>query len=298
MPLCQNEPAPTVCAIDGSVREIAMEGRRLLKHRVEPSGGPLLCSTHKYYAARAFLLSLLFVVLPAGVHGGTPPESSPIPLASQQLLLVRTSSWWATTGTLARYEREGGSSWRLVDAPEPVNVGRAGMAWGRGLHASPTSGSHKREGDGRAPAGAFRLSSAFGVAETLPIDSHGFPYRQSLSTSYCVEDTRSTYYNQIVDSTRVRSSVWEQRSGLLRPDGLFNWGIVVEQNAPDIKKGAGSCVFLHVWRGANRPTAGCTSMSSPELEQVIRWLDPVRDPILIQLPDAELRARRDAWGLP
>lgn len=116
--------------------------------------------------------------------------------------------------------------------------------------------------------------------------------------SYCVEDTRSTYYNQIVDSTRIGSSVWEQRSGLLRPDGLFNWGVVVEQNAPNIKKAAGSCVFLHIWRGANRPTAGCTSMSSHELERVIRWLNPVRNPILIQLPDAELRTRRDAWGLP
>lgn len=254
--------------------------------------------TYKHPMARAFLLSLVFVVLPARVQGGSPPQLSPIPLASQQLLLVRTASWWATTGTLARYERDAGSSWRVVGAAVPVNVGRGGMAWGRGLHASPTSGQRKREGDGRAPAGVFRLTSAFGLAETLPADSRGFPYRQSLSTSYCVEDSRSNHYNQIIDSRRVGASIWEQRSGLLRPDGLFNWGVVVEQNAPDIERAAGSCVFLHIWRGSNRPTAGCTSMSNHALEQVIRWLDPTLDPLFVQLPDAELRARKDTWGLP
>ena len=39
---------------------------------------------------------------------------------------------------------------------------------------SAMRGPHKLEGDGRAPAGAFRLSSAFGLAEMLPADSHGF----------------------------------------------------------------------------------------------------------------------------
>jgi len=172
------------------------------------------------------------------------------------------------------------------------------MGWGRGLHPSPTVGPQKREGDGRSPAGVFRLSQAFGVADNLPPESAGFPYAKSLSTSYCVEDARSTHYNQLVDSSRVSAASWEQWSALRRPDGLFDWGVVVEQNAPDTKKAAGSCVFLHIWRGPRRPTSGCTSMPKPELEEVIRWLATAREPVLVQLPEPVFQAVRQAWALP
>lgn len=253
----------------------------------------------KCYAARVrtLILAVLLLALPSTVRGGN-PGSSPIQATSKQLLLVRTASWWAPAGTLQRYERNEGSSWRLVGVAVPVNVGRAGLGWGRGLHEHPGVGPQKREGDGRSPAGAFRLTQAFGKAETLPPESAGLPYVKSLSTSYCVEDTRSALYNQMVDSSRVAAPSWQRWSAMLRPDGLFDWGIVVEQNAPDIKKAAGSCVFLHIWRGVHRPTSGCTSMAQHELEEVLRWLDAARAPLLVQLPEPAFQAVREAWGLP
>jgi L,D-peptidoglycan transpeptidase YkuD (ErfK/YbiS/YcfS/YnhG family) len=166
------------------------------------------------------------------------------------------------------------------------------------LHAGAAAGPHKREGDGRAPAGVFRLSRAFGAADAPPTDLQAFPYLKSLPSTYCVEDVRSPHYNRIVDSTRVKPSSWEQWSALLRPDGLFKWGVIVEQNSPEIKKAAGSCVFLHVWRGPRQPTAGCTSMSEQALEDIIPWLDAKLEPVLVQLPDAVLETMRTAWELP
>ena len=137
---------------------------------------------------RTLLLTILLLALPTSVQGRNTAASetlaSPIPVSSRQLLLVRASSWWATTGTLQRYERDSGSSWRSVGAGVPVNLGRSGMGWGRGLHASAAVGPQKREGDGRSPAGVFRLSRAFGAAEALPPESRGFPYAQSLPTTY------------------------------------------------------------------------------------------------------------------
>jgi L,D-peptidoglycan transpeptidase YkuD (ErfK/YbiS/YcfS/YnhG family) len=121
---------------------------------------------------------------------------------------------------------------------------------------------------------------------------------KSLPSSYCVEDTRSPYYNQIVDALRVTRSSWERWSELRRSDGLFDWAIIVEQNAPDVKKAAGSCVFLHIWRGARRPTSGCTSMPKAELEEVVRWLAATREPLLVQLPEPVFQSLREAWGLP
>jgi L,D-peptidoglycan transpeptidase YkuD (ErfK/YbiS/YcfS/YnhG family) len=85
---------------------------------------------------------------------------------------------------------------------------------------------------------------------------------------------------------------------MARADGLFDWGVVVQQNAPEAQKGSGSCVFLHVWRGPKRPTAGCTAMPRDDIQETLRWLDPDLDPTLVQLPESVFRSVRSEWGLP
>jgi hypothetical protein len=54
------------------------------------------------------------------------------------------------------------------------------------------------------------LQSAFGTAAALPSEAHNFPYVHALSSTYCVEDMRSAYYNQIIDSNHVNPlrSAW------------------------------------------------------------------------------------------
>lgn len=226
------------------------------------------------------------------------PEPSPVPRSSRQLLLVQADHWWSSSGTLTQYERRAGGEWVVSGTETPVDLGRNGMAWGRGLHASPAKGPFKAEGDRKSPAGVFALSRAFGTSEKPPADSRGFPYQQSLDSSYCVEDVRSSFYNQIIDSREVPRAGWERWSELKRRDGLFDWGVIVKQNAPDTRKAAGSCVFLHVWRGPRMPTAGCTAMPRERIEALVRWLDPAAEPVLVQLPKPTLEALRKAWDLP
>jgi len=226
------------------------------------------------------------------------PVVSPIARANRQLVLVRSPTWFAASGTLERYDRAADGRWVLAAPAIPVNLGRNGMGWGRGLHAQPKSGLFKREGDGRSPAGAFVLGRAFGAADALPAGAHGFPYLQSLSSTYCVEDVRSKFYNQIIDANGVTRTSWERWSELKRADGLFDWGVVVRQNEPEVRKGAGSCVFLHVWRGPHSPTSGCTAMPREELEVMLRWLDARAEPVLVQLPEPIFQAERSRWGLP
>jgi L,D-peptidoglycan transpeptidase YkuD (ErfK/YbiS/YcfS/YnhG family) len=226
------------------------------------------------------------------------PAPPPIAKECRQLLLVRTRSWRTSTGTLERYEREDGAAWHRVGEPAPVNVGRNGMGWGRGLHAAEQPGPVKREGDGRAPAGVFSLALAFGAAEELPPESKGFPYLHTLPSTYCVEDVRSKHYNQIIDASEVKMTSWERWSEMLRADGLFRWGIVVRHNGPEIKTGAGSCVFLHIWRGWRQPTAGCTAMALDSIKETVQWLDVTAQPLLVQLPEPEYQRLREPWGLP
>lgn len=223
---------------------------------------------------------------------------SPVTAETWQLLVVRSPSWYAASGTLELYSRGGDGSWIGVGTEIPVSLGRNGMGWGRGLHQRQKSGPLKREGDGRSPAGVFSLQSAFGVSEAMPNDAHDFPYLHALASTYCVEDARSAHYNQVIDASEVRRTSWEKWSELRRSDGLFDWGIIVKQNAPDTVRGAGSCVFLHVWRGQGFPTSGCTAMPHDKIESVLRWLAPDAKPLLVQLPKPVYDGLRSAWALP
>ena len=69
-----------------------------------------------------------------------------------------------------------------------------------------------------------------------------------------------------------------------RDDDLYELGIVVEHNMHPFQKGRGSAIFLHVWRRADQPTAGCTAMSRADMLRLLQWLDPSGKPFLLQLP--------------
>ncbi|HSC86574.1 MAG TPA: L,D-transpeptidase family protein [Polyangiaceae bacterium] len=216
----------------------------------------------------------------------------------EQLLLVLADTWSTPRAKLQRYERERSGSWLAVAEPVEVNVGRRGMAWGRGDFQPLAEGPRKREGDGKTPAGTFSLRRAFGLAAQLPEGAHGFPYLQATANTYCVEDTRSPHYNSIIDASEVEKAGWQRWSPLKRDDGLFTWGVVVEQNTPHPLVGAGSCVFLHVWRGPGQGTSGCTAMAQDRLVEVLRWLDLEAEPRVVQLPRAAYETLIDEWHLP
>ncbi len=248
--------------------------------------------------ALRFLFSTLVVLAttrPRPSFADQPKEpvkhGAPLLAKSRQLLLVRSATWSASSARLQRYERSSGSaSWHAVGEALQVNLGRNGMAWGRGLQP-PQPGLGKREGDGRTPAGVFPVGSLFGYAEKAPDNaSPSFSYVHIHAGTQCVEDSRSPLYNQIVDSGT--------KSPMLRADGVFRLGFVIEQNAPEATPGAGSCVFFHVQRGPAQATHGCTSASLPELERVVGWLEPKDEPLIVQLPEAEYQRLKDDWALP
>lgn len=242
-------------------------------------------------------LVLLFVAActrPATV--GSP--STPAPLTrAEQLLVVRTSDWNATTGTLRRYERTGRAApWRAVGEPIAVVVGRSGLAWDDGTAGAPDGEPRKREGDGRAPAGIFPVDTAFGFASRASEVGTRLPYLPLLPTHECVDDGSSAHYNTTVDRATVPRVDWGS-SEKMRSISLYRLGVMVGYNRPP-RAGRGSCIFLHVWDGPNSVTAGCTAMEESQLRTVVQWLDPARSPVLVQLTDGAYERRRASWALP
>ncbi len=256
---------------------------------------------------RLLMVRLLLIILAGSVALGagaieTLPSAaqqreSPV-YGSRQVLMVVTGNWDAVTGALQRFERDAaGGPWKPVGAPAAVVVGRSGLAWGRGLADDAASGGPvKKEGDGKAPAGVFRLGTSFGQSRQ-PLPGVGLPYRSLEANVECVDDVRSAYYNTLVTRQEVGAADWNS-SEKMWTEPLYRWGIVVEHNAPSVAAGAGSCIFLHVWKGPQAGTAGCTAMDGQRLIEIMKWLQPASRPLLVQLPQAEYDRLKKAWDLP
>ena len=219
---------------------------------------------------------------------------------SKQLIVVKTEDWDSVTGKLQCYERNDiDTNWHSIDISCEVNVGRNGLAWGIGLDDKNIIGlPMKHEGDGKSPAGIFRLQSIFGYAPTDSIAFLKMPYIHLDSTCLCIDDTNSKYYNQILDSLTISKPDWKSFEKMKLNGDWYKWGIFVEHNYNPPEKNAGSCIYMHIWNGPNIPTSGCTSMDESDLLKIIRWLDEIKSPILIQLPENQYYRFRDKWELP
>ena len=216
----------------------------------------------------------------------------------RQLLLCLAADWEAPHGRLQRFERLPAGGWAPLGAVLPVSLGRAGLAWGRGLHPVQP-GRSKREGDGRAPAGAFAISALFGygAADSPLARAAKLPYLAATRDLKCVDDPASAYYNCVVDQSAVAVD-WNSCEAMLRDDARYAVGAVVAHNAAPPLAGCGSCIFLHVWAAPGVPTAGCTAMALADMTALAGWLDGAAVPVLVQLPQAAYDDWREAWGLP
>jgi D-alanyl-D-alanine dipeptidase len=225
---------------------------------------------------------------------------APAPLArARQLVVVNTRGWDEVPGVLRRFERKGAKGvWTQVGREVPVAVGRNGLGWGAGLvDTSVETGPQKKEGDGKAPAGLFALGSAFGFAPLSEAAWLRFPYIQLTPSVECVDDAASRKYNLIVDRLAAGRVDWNSSEHMRAVEG-YRWGMFVRHNAAPTVPGRGSCIFLHVWSGPGKGTAGCTAMEEGNLTELLRWLDPKKKPLLVQLPEADYTRLRAAWRLP
>jgi len=241
----------------------------------------------------AFLAAGLLATLAPAIAATRLPWAS-----ARQMVVVTVPGWDSTQGQLRTYEQHDGQ-WREVGTAAPVVIGK-GAAWGVGLNEQQSSGPTKHEGDGRSPAGVFRVGEAFGYAGTA---GTAMPYRALSATDYCVDVSGSPLYNRIVDTRQVGEKAVAGATEAMRRDihnhgdHAYRRGFVIEHN-PDGRIGAGSCIFAHLWKTPSSPTVGCTAMADGTMDRLLSWLKPDDNPVIVLLPDAEYARLRMAWGLP
>ena len=214
-----------------------------------------------------------------------------------QLLVVVAPHWDAVEGMLYCYERPSPLlAWKLCGAPIAVALGRSGLAWGRGIHDIEEK-AHKKEGDGRSPAGLFSLGPVFGDAEHQSY-ARNMPFLLITEELECVDDPDSLYYNQFVNAQFVEKRDWKSSEKMKEIGAPYAIGVVVQHNLSPIKAKSGSAIFMHIWEDKGRGTAGCTAMKEEDLNSLVSWLDVKKHPCLLQLPLTEYANKKNLWGLP
>lgn len=265
----------------------------------------LLLSWRRVFAS---FLSLAIATVGLGSVGAEPsvastPKNSKskagnpvIASSTRQLLVGIADDWDSSSVTLQRFVRST-RGWSSVGAVMPGRLGRNGLVWGRGLHPVQAS-RQKREGDGRTPAGVFAFGDAFGYDpkwESLT----KLPYVAVGTRDLFVEDPSSPAYNTHVRLDHEPQTDWERTEQMWQNEPAHRLEVLIEHNRKPVVAGAGSAIFLHIWRGnGSEPTAGCTSVSDANIERVLRWLDPKANPLYVVLPREEYLRVQQGWGLP
>lgn len=217
---------------------------------------------------------------------------------ARELVLVTIPSWDANQGVFRTYSKTK-DGWEAAGLASEITIGRSGAAWGVGLHPEQ-AGRQKKEGDGRSPAGVFRIGDAFGYASTALTRLRYVPMTES---DYCIDVASSPLYNRIVDARVVGREAIEGSTEPMRRDihvdgdHRYKLGFVIEHNAAS-ELGKGSCIFAHIWKAPGVPTAGCTAMTEEAMRALLEWLDRAQKPIFVLLPEAEYERLRTSWDLP
>ena len=243
-----------------------------------------------------FMSIFRVVFLAAFLSAWSSAHADGVPANCSQIIVAIAPDWNSMRGKLQRFERAK-DDWTAVNEPIPVLFGKHGLAWGAGLAGQDEPGLHKRERDGRAPAGIFAIGEVFGYEPRLPVGGD-YPYHQVTEADVWSDDPRSPDYNRhvMIDPRNPPNNYSHEkmRSG----DFAYHWLIDIRHNSDPPIPGAGSAIFFHIRRGVNHPTTGCTAMAEPDLVRIIVWLRAARHPCYALLTAAEYEKKWQAWDLP
>ena len=224
-----------------------------------------------------------------------------IPAGCDQLILGIAPDWNSSHATLSFWERDANGFWHKKISNWPARLGRNGLAWGRGIsEAGESAGALvKHTGDGRSPAGVFALGDAYGYADTCPTK---LAYHRVTEKDLWVEDESSRFYNAHAFTPHggAPRNAWEKKQQMKQNDHAHSLKLFIEHNAPPhAVPGMGCSLFFHIWRqNGARPSSGCVVMPEESLMNMLKKLDPSKEPLLALLPKSIYRSNRKNWNLP
>jgi L,D-peptidoglycan transpeptidase YkuD (ErfK/YbiS/YcfS/YnhG family) len=248
------------------------------------------------YRSMAFFLAGLFLGYTSAISA--PAESNQLGLDARQMIVCLAPKSSSSEGTLQLFARDAVGHWQPEGKPWPVLFGRGGLAWGRGLNP-PQPGPQKASDDRRNPAGLFKIGYALGYASALPPGAKGWPYHQVTDRDAWIDDPALPNYNHLYTLAPGEAPPpWWEKERLHLGDNAYQWMVRIEANYDQPVSNAGTDIFFHVRRGEHYRTAGCTTMGEPDLERLIKWLQPGSNAMLAELTRADYLRLWQEWHLP
>lgn len=184
-----------------------------------------------------------------------------MPIIGQEIVWqIRPLAPGLQQGELTIFTREPHQIWQKKRRI-PVVLGKKGIA----ISAIEIPGLwsiNKHEGDGKTPSGTYHIHSLF--AQDLISPGPQWQYHRITPTSRWNDRPWHPGYNQWHDQIPLGEQ-------MTRPDHLYQKGIVLDYNQHPTLAFRGSAIFIHQWRNATTPTAGCIAMSHHNLNQL--WHD-------------------------
>lgn len=235
-------------------------------------------------AASSTVAALTAMGAPAGAAGAaTPlPERLTHIGESRQVVVVTTRSWTTSHARLQTWKLTSSGEWVRVVDPIPARVGWNGVR----------REANRKQNTGTTPAGTFGLLRGFGLAKPAGVE---LPYRRVDRNDWWPYDPADPKTYNVFQPRRVKHAQWRTDwSERLKSYGAqYRYAVVLDYNLPSeitwrngqrvarntADTSAGGGIFLHV--SGSGATAGCVSIARDQMRQVLRWLDPAKDPVIV-----------------
>ncbi len=135
----------------------------------------------------------------------------------------------------------------------------------------------KREGDGATPAGIHRITGLLYRADRMACPA---PWARPIGPRdlWC-DDPASPAYNMPACAPFAA-----RHERLFRPDPLYDMILTTDWNGAPPRPGAGSAIFLHIWRRPGYPTEGCIAFAREDLMWIVTRIGPGTRLIVPPLP--------------
>ena len=180
---------------------------------------------------------------------------------SSQIITVVSNG--GSYGELVMWEKDSNGKWLEVDRVA-ARLGQNGMKYAGEVY----------EMDKCTPTGIYTVTEAFGINAN---PGSGVPYRELDGTEYWVDDIDSQYYNTMQFGEPDRR--WASAEKLTDFTGYYNYSLVIDYNRWPVIPGKSSAIFLHCDMGIY--TYGCVAIPQNNLVNLLKWLNPSLNPVII-----------------
>jgi L,D-peptidoglycan transpeptidase YkuD (ErfK/YbiS/YcfS/YnhG family) len=235
--------------------------------------GWLSQNNHKYYLNRNGAMQIGWINLGAWYFFNRSGSWVPNTIADQlttisknnQLILVTTNGYNTNNAKIRTFEKVDNKWYEKLTTNG--FIGKDGFA------------VEMKEGAKKSPRGKYSIGTAFGRFQN---PGTKLPYRQITNDDVWVDDSASPLYNTWQKASE-NNNRWNSAERMNIP--AYNYGFVINYNTEKRIPGAGSAIFFHV---SNNYTLGCTGTSETNVLTILKWLDPEKQPVIVQTPESEL----------